>query len=143
MFRISERPRPSRVINGMEHLETRVERLIRTALEDGEFDDLPGAGRPLRGLDRPYDPAWWARAWIERQQRLDHAHATAREVDTSLGVLWLLPDETAVSDAVDRLNQRLAEANADLPEGDRVELLRLDEVTATWRKMSAARRVRR
>ena len=44
-----------------------VERRIREAMAAGEFDDLPGKGKPLTGLDRPYDPDWWARQLLERE----------------------------------------------------------------------------
>jgi hypothetical protein len=38
--------------------ETVVERQIRLAQERGDFDDLPGRGKPLPGLD---GPPWWRR----------------------------------------------------------------------------------
>ncbi|MBL8926482.1 MAG: DUF1992 domain-containing protein, partial [Pseudonocardia sp.] len=38
--------------------ETFVERQIRLAQERGEFDDLPGNGKPLPGLDGPDDENW-------------------------------------------------------------------------------------
>jgi len=38
-----------------------VERQIHEAMEWGEFDDLPGAGRPIPDLGAGYDPAWWAK----------------------------------------------------------------------------------
>ncbi|KQR98998.1 molecular chaperone DnaJ [Williamsia sp. Leaf354] len=49
--------------------ESRVDRLIREAHERGDFDDLPGLGKPLdlRGLD---DPDWWAKQKI-RDEDLD------------------------------------------------------------------------
>lgn len=50
--------------------ETWVERQIREAQERGEFDDLPGAGKPLTGLGdphSPHDPDWWVRAYAERE----------------------------------------------------------------------------
>lgn len=40
-------------------------------MEAGEFDDLPGAGKPIPDLDRPYDPEWWARKLIERERLRD------------------------------------------------------------------------
>ncbi|MFW5475031.1 DUF1992 domain-containing protein [Knoellia sp. CPCC 206450] len=46
--------------------ESWVEKLIREAQERGEFDDLPGAGKPLRGLDDP-DPDWWVKKMMERE----------------------------------------------------------------------------
>ena len=33
----------------------------------GEFDNLPGAGKPIPGLDKPHDPDWWVKRLIERE----------------------------------------------------------------------------
>lgn len=46
--------------------ESVVERRIREAMERGEFDDLPGTGRPLPGAGEPYDEMWWVKAWLRR-----------------------------------------------------------------------------
>lgn len=43
-----------------------IDKQIREATERGEFDDLPGAGKPLRGLDDP-DPDWWIKGMLERE----------------------------------------------------------------------------
>lgn len=56
-----------------------MERQIQEAMERGEFDDLPGKGLPIDGLDRPYDPAWWARGWLRRERLLDEARELRRE----------------------------------------------------------------
>jgi hypothetical protein len=42
---------------------------IRTAIEAGEFDDLPGLGKPSPLIDEPYDPLWWVRRKL-RQENL-------------------------------------------------------------------------
>jgi hypothetical protein len=74
-----------------------VERQIRESMEKGEFDRLPGAGKPIEGLDDD-DPMWWVkkklaaegvnpvlppdldlRAWVEK--RLHDAMALATEVE--------------------------------------------------------------
>lgn len=49
-----------------EKSESMAERKIREAMERGEFDDLPGAGKPLdlRGAN---DPNWWTAQFIERE----------------------------------------------------------------------------
>jgi DnaJ homologue, subfamily C, member 28, conserved domain len=41
--------------------ETWVERQIRDAQERGEFENLPGAGKPLPGLTGHYDDQWWVK----------------------------------------------------------------------------------
>jgi hypothetical protein len=46
--------------------ETLPERLIREAMEAGEFDDLPGTGKPLPGAGIPDDDLWWVRDWLKR-----------------------------------------------------------------------------
>lgn len=38
------------------------------AMEEGKFDDLTGTGRPLSDIDEPYDPDWWVKKWIRREQ---------------------------------------------------------------------------
>jgi hypothetical protein len=48
--------------------ETLPERLIREAIESGEFDDLPGAGKPLPGAGFPDDELWWVREWVQRNR---------------------------------------------------------------------------
>jgi hypothetical protein len=45
-----------------------VENSIQQAIRRGEFDNLPGAGRPLQDLGGAPDPDWWIRRKIEREQ---------------------------------------------------------------------------
>ncbi len=47
-------------------------------MAEGAFDNLPGEGKPIPGIDEPYDPLWWIKAWIRRERlaealRLGHA----------------------------------------------------------------------
>jgi hypothetical protein len=43
------------------------ENRIREAIEEGQFDDLPGLGKPIPDIDEPYDPDWWIKKWIRRE----------------------------------------------------------------------------
>jgi hypothetical protein len=43
-----------------------VEAQIRRAQNAGEFDDLPGAGKPLK-LAEQHDPDWWVKDFIRRE----------------------------------------------------------------------------
>ena len=51
--------------------ETWIDKVIREATERGEFDGLPGAGKPL-DLSDTDDPDWWVKRLIQRE-RLDTA----------------------------------------------------------------------
>ena len=46
--------------------ETLVDRLIREAIESGDFDNLPGAGKPIPRAGKPDDGYWWFRDWVKR-----------------------------------------------------------------------------
>ena len=61
------------IVSPMEHepvdrFESLPERLIREAIEAGEFDDLPGIGKPLPGAGMPDDDLWWVRDWLKKNR---------------------------------------------------------------------------
>lgn len=58
---------------GVPSHESWIEKQIREATERGEFDDLPGAGKPLRGVEST-DPDWWVKKMMAREG-LDSADA--------------------------------------------------------------------
>lgn len=49
-------------------VEPFVDRIIRGAMESGEFDDLPGQGQPIPGAGTVDDEMWWVRSWLERNR---------------------------------------------------------------------------
>ena len=48
-------------------IETVAENRVREAIEEGQFDNLPGYGKPIPDIDEPYDPDWWVKQWIRRE----------------------------------------------------------------------------
>ena len=48
--------------------ESWIDAQIRVAQEQGAFDNLPGAGKPLPDIDREYDPLWWVKQLTQREQ---------------------------------------------------------------------------
>ncbi len=54
-------------VKGERH-EKLVDRLVREAMESGEFDDLPGVGKPIPGAGTTDDEYWWFRDWVKRNQ---------------------------------------------------------------------------
>ncbi|AQT71641.1 MULTISPECIES: DnaJ family domain-containing protein [Streptomyces] len=47
--------------------ESFVDRQIRQAAARGDFEELPGFGKPLASLDAPYDELWWIRDKMHRE----------------------------------------------------------------------------
>ena len=45
-----------------------IDRQIREAIDRGEFDDLPGAGKPIEDLGSAHDPDWWVKRLVQREQ---------------------------------------------------------------------------
>lgn len=45
-----------------------IDEIIKAAEEQGEFDDLPGTGKPLPGAGKKDDDLWWVRSWLKRNQ---------------------------------------------------------------------------
>ena len=48
-------------------LQIVAENRIRSAIEEGQFDNLPGMGKPSPLIDQPYDPLWWVRAKLKAE----------------------------------------------------------------------------
>jgi hypothetical protein len=44
------------------------ENKIRAAIDAGEFEDLPGFGKPSPIIDEPYDPNWWIRRKLRAEE---------------------------------------------------------------------------
>ena len=81
----------------MSHWESLIDRKIREAMEDGEFDDLPGKGEPIDLSENPFeDPDWrmahrmlrnagFAPAWIEERKDIEAEIKAAR---STLARVW-------------------------------------------------------
>ncbi|WP_375426514.1 DUF1992 domain-containing protein [uncultured Friedmanniella sp.] len=94
----------------MERYESWVDRQVREAQEQGKFDDLPGAGKPIPGVGGPHDPDWWVKGLMEREQispPLPPAMALRKEVAELPQTLADVRDERVVRDLVEGLNQRI------------------------------------
>ncbi len=45
-----------------------VDQQIRQAMARGAFDNLPGAGKPIKNLGTQHDPDWWVKQLVEREK---------------------------------------------------------------------------
>jgi hypothetical protein len=100
-----------------------IERVIREAQEAGAFDDVAGSGKPISDLDRPYDPAWWARRWVATERLREEALELVREVDHELPILLAGTVTYEVKAGLESLNTRIELLNARFTEGNAIPLL--------------------
>lgn len=121
-----------------------VETSIQQAIRRGEFDDLPGAGKPLEGLGAQHDPDWWIRRKIQTEKltglgppslmlRTEHAEFEER-VDA-------VAREHEVREYIEDFNRRVIEARRQLQGGPPVvtPLRDADEEVAAWHARRAQR----
>jgi hypothetical protein len=122
--------------------ETWVEAQIRVAREQGAFDNLPGAGKPLPNLDLGNDPLWWVKQFVRRERisMLPPSLELLRKVEKELAAIGELPDEAAVRERIGALNAEIAKVNATVVEGPptRLGVLDVDQAVARWRRARAA-----
>src|SRR6266852_558695 len=113
------------------------EELIRLAHEEGAFDNLAGAGKPLTDLGESYDPDWWVKKLVRRENvsMLPPALELLRKVEAEIARIWKLRDEAEVRERVRALNAEIARANARAAEGPPTRLgpLDADTIAAEWR----------
>jgi hypothetical protein len=123
--------------------ESWIEAQIREAAERGEFDALPGRGKPLRHLEDAADPLWWAKQ-LARREKLDllpPALEVRRKVERLREVLAEIPDEARVREAVAALNAEIRRLNRGAASGPPTAQAPLDPETivAEWRARRGAR----
>jgi hypothetical protein len=118
--------------------ESHIDRQIREAQERGDFDDLPGAGKPLPGFGQEYDENWWLKNLIEREHITGVLPATLalrRQLEDLPQELAKLRTEQAVRDTVAALNDQVLKARRGLLDGPAVPLRTVDpdEAVQRWR----------
>jgi hypothetical protein len=52
----------------IKHQAIWVDQQIRVAMARGDFDNLPGAGKPIADLGNEHDKDWWLKKLIEREK---------------------------------------------------------------------------
>src|SRR5258705_3479456 len=98
--------------------ESWIEAQIRVAMEEGAFDNLPGAGKPLPNLGQEYDPLWWVKQLAQREQisMLPPSLELLRKVENELATIEKLHDEATVRRQVAALNVEISKVNATVVE---------------------------
>ena len=128
--------------------ESWVDRQIRDGIERGEFENLPGKGKPLDGIgadgsETRRDEDWWLKAKL-RRERLSYLPTTLavrKEVEEALEAISRASNENVVRRIVADINQRIRDVNRRGADGPPSTVMPLDEdaVLDRWRTRRSAR----
>ncbi|MBM9466034.1 DnaJ family domain-containing protein [Nakamurella leprariae] len=100
-------------MSGHPHRARRADELIAEAQARGDFDELPGAGRPLRAADAAVrDEYWWIKQYAEREnvpgsEFLPEPLKLRKELETLRHRVVLMSRQSAVRAEAEALNARI------------------------------------
>ena len=116
---------------------------VRRAMERGEFDDLPGQGKPIEDLGVEHDPDWWLKKLVERENiaLLPPALALRKEDAGLEDHLDAITAESEVRRELEDFNKRVIETRRQLQGGPPVITAPrdVDAEVAAWGERRTAR----
>lgn len=107
---------------------------------DRDFQDLPGAGKPLSGLGGEYGEDWWLHQQTTREnigdEVLPKTMRLRKEVGALEATLDALGEERAVREALEELNVRIRAALVGPPDGPPLNFgpVDVEAEVAAWRR---------
>ncbi|WP_371679409.1 DUF1992 domain-containing protein [Streptomyces sp. NBC_01276] len=117
--------------------ESFVDRQIREAADRGEFEKLPGWGKPMASLDAPYDELWWVKGKLHREgfSPLPPSLALRKEAEDALEKVREARTERRVRAVLTEVNEKIRAALLRPPPGPLLNLTEFDveAVVADWR----------
>jgi hypothetical protein len=110
---------------------------IRAAQAAGAFENLPGLGQPIPGIDEPHDELWWVKQKLRREQlqSLPPALLLRLDMEQTLARITEMRHEEDVRAEIDALNERIRKTGFAVTWGPPVDVqpLDVDDVLADWR----------
>ncbi len=123
-----------------------VDTVVDQAIRRGEFDDLPLQGKPIPGLTGTYDPDWWLKRLVEREQITGVLpSAQLRRDDAELdATLDREASEERVRQILEEFNARVIDARRQLLGGPPVvtPTREVEHEVERWRARRAALGIR-
>jgi hypothetical protein len=127
---------PAGVSPGLGAWSLIAEERILAAQREGLFDQLPGFGKPLPGIDEYPDEHWWVRDKLKREgvSHLPPALALRLDRERTLARIAQLESEVLVRQEVESLNARIRKGSF-AAWGPPVDVVPLDVevIVAQWR----------
>jgi hypothetical protein len=124
--------------------ESWVEKQIREAEDRGEFDNLPGLGKPLPDAGQPAEELWWVKSKLRQEELSTEALLPTplrlrKEIERLPETADALPTERAVREMVDELNVRIAKfLRAPTGPPMPVRPVKPDDVVRQWKERRQA-----
>ncbi|MGR4884372.1 DUF1992 domain-containing protein [Streptomyces sp. LARHCF249] len=119
-------------------VESWVDRQIREAADRGDFENLPGWGKPLASLDAPYDELWWIKGKLHREgfSALPPSLALRKEAEDAREAALAARSERQARDILTGINEKIRAALRRPPQGPPLHLTEFDveDVLRTWRE---------
>jgi hypothetical protein len=123
-------------------IENWVERQIREAMDRGEFDNLPGEGKPLPGIDDPPDPLWWIKRKMKREglSVVPPSLALRKEAEDALDLAERAGTEEEVRRIIEKINVKIEAAIRTPPMGPPLNLMpyKVERIVRRWRETHKA-----
>ena len=118
--------------------ESWIDRQIRQAAQRGEFDDLPGTGKPLPDLDKPHDENWWVKRKLRSEglSYLPPSLALRKDVLEARAAALNAKSETDVRRIIEDINELIREANRKGIREPSIMLVpyNVDRIVDEWRR---------
>ncbi|MFE7747370.1 DUF1992 domain-containing protein [Nocardia sp. NPDC057455] len=129
--------------------ESWIDKQIRESAERGEFDNLPGTGKPIPGAGRAQDEDWWLRGYLRREgvgseALLPPSLLLRRDIEHLPEEVRDSTSERQVRAAVSELNKRIVDWLR-MPEGPFVPIapVNADDIVEQWRHARESARPKR
>ncbi|MEU4544967.1 DUF1992 domain-containing protein [Nonomuraea dietziae] len=121
-----------------DRFETLIDRQIREAQERGEFDNLPGAGKPLPDRNEIADELWWVKRKLAEENLsmpLPPTLALRKEAQAALAQAREATKEAEVRRILEEINEKIVEGNRKAMSGPPLNLMPYDieEFLDEWR----------
>jgi hypothetical protein len=115
---------------------------IRRAQERGDFDNLPGTGKPLPDRGELYDEDWWIKQWVRREEITGVVPTTLKikkQAEELMDRLARESTEASVRRIVTELNDRIDKVQRGHVDGPPVVIRKfdIDDVVVAWRRRRA------
>lgn len=116
--------------------ETWIDRQIREGIERGDFEGLPGAGKPLPDLDGERDELWWVKDKLRREgaSYLPPTLALRKTAEDAVAAIAACESEAEVRRIVVEVNRQIREVNSRVTAGPPSTVAPFDEerTVADW-----------